>query len=421
MTPLPEDWREVALADLGTWYGGGTPSKARPDFWAQGTIPWLSPKDMGGDVVCSTQDRITEAAVTGSAVRRVPAGSVALVVRSGILERTLPIAVVPIETTLNQDMRALVPWDGVDPRWIAWVLRSREQGLLRRCRKAGTTVASIETKRLLAEKLVIPPIDEQLRIIEILEDQLSRLDAAQRLTEQAVRRLSRLRDTAAQSALAEARASSVEVQLGDLAEPNRKIAYGVLVPGPHVDDGVPLIRVGDLQDGRIDATAMKRISPAIAGRFQRTFVTGGEVLLSLVGTIGRTAVVPPELAGANVARAVGVLPLAPDAQPDFVSTILSAPEIQRLLNRQAHEVARKTLNLEDVRRLAIPLPGRVEQLEIMDRYRATLDALHRLSVAAEVTLVRARSLQRSLLAAACSGQLAVHTPDLPAKEGLASV
>ena len=70
------------LGTVGTWYGGGTPSKQKPEFWTDGTIPWLSPKDMGRPIVAETEDYITEAAVLGSATKLVPANSVALVVRS---------------------------------------------------------------------------------------------------------------------------------------------------------------------------------------------------------------------------------------------------------------------------------------------------------------------------------------------------
>ena len=173
------NWPMVRLGDLGQWFGGGTPSKARSDFWQDGTVPWLSPKDMGHDVLSGTQDLITQAAVEGSAVRRVPAGSVAIVVRSGILERTLPIAVVPFETTLNQDMKALSPHKGVESSWVAWALRSREQRILSDTRKAGTTVASIEFSRLLRLQIPLPDVAEQRRIVAILEEHLSDLDDAQ--------------------------------------------------------------------------------------------------------------------------------------------------------------------------------------------------------------------------------------------------
>ncbi len=171
-------WTTVALRDIGRWSGGGTPSKGRPEFWTEGTIPWLSPKDMRGEVLHDTKDHITPEAVVQSAARLVPSGSVAVVTRSGILERTLPVAYVPFETTLNQDLRAVVARPDVDPRWIAWGLRRYEREILATTRKAGTTVASIEVPRLMAFPLPVPRLQEQRRIVEILEEHLSHLDAA---------------------------------------------------------------------------------------------------------------------------------------------------------------------------------------------------------------------------------------------------
>ena len=190
-------WPKVPLKDLGTWTGGGTPSKVVPAFWTAGTIPWLSPKDMGANTLAGTKDHITATAVQGSSVKIVPAGSVVVVVRSGILERTLPVALVPFETTLNQDMKAVTPRNDVDARWIAWGLRAFESELLRDTRKAGTTVASIEMARFNSFTLPVPPLREQRRIVEILEDHLSRLDAAERELNHARTRLHQMLATAA--------------------------------------------------------------------------------------------------------------------------------------------------------------------------------------------------------------------------------
>jgi type I restriction enzyme S subunit len=117
VTDLPATWAWRALADLGEWCGGGTPSKQRSDFWDWGSIPWVSPKDMKSHRLADTQDHITRAAVEGSAAKLFPAKSIALVVRSGILEHTLPVALVPFEATANQDMRVLAPEPDINSDW----------------------------------------------------------------------------------------------------------------------------------------------------------------------------------------------------------------------------------------------------------------------------------------------------------------
>jgi type I restriction enzyme S subunit len=159
----------VPLKELGDWYGGGTPSKSNPAFWTDGDVPWLSPKDMGPEVLHGTQDHVTSEAVSGSSTKLVPAGSVAVVTRSGILERTIPVSIVPFATTMNQDM-AVVPRAGIDHAGSPG-----GYGLLNAtyCEIPAKRVPRLprsEMPRWYGFKLPVPPLEEQRRIVAILED-----------------------------------------------------------------------------------------------------------------------------------------------------------------------------------------------------------------------------------------------------------
>ena len=196
---------------------------------------------------------------------------------------------------------------------------------------------------------------------------------------------------------------------------DRKCSYGVLVPGPDVEDGVPLIRIGDIQDGRIEASGLKRISKSIADAFGKTYLRGGEVLISLVGTIGRTAVVPETLAGANVARAIGVLPVTALVMPHWVEMWFRSPTVRALTIGKAHEVARKTLNLEDVRAAPVALPPVDEQRRI----QAAVDAAESVATKVETTLAlqttRMSRMRQGVLKWAFQGKLVDQDPmDEPA-------
>jgi type I restriction enzyme S subunit len=87
------------LRDLGEWRGGNTPSKANAAYWTDGTIPWVSPKDMKVDEITSSEDRVSKAALEEGRVALVPEGSVLVVTRSGILAHTLPVAVTKMPVT----------------------------------------------------------------------------------------------------------------------------------------------------------------------------------------------------------------------------------------------------------------------------------------------------------------------------------
>src|SRR3712207_1495683 len=133
MTDLPPGWEWTTLGEVGKWTGGATPSKSNSAFWANGTIPWISPKDVGFSTIAKSVDHITEEALAASSVRLIPPNSIVIVVRSGILERTVPTAIVPFATTLNQDLKALTPYSGISYKWIAHCLRAFEGKIMSEC------------------------------------------------------------------------------------------------------------------------------------------------------------------------------------------------------------------------------------------------------------------------------------------------
>lgn len=151
--------------------------------------------------------------------------------------------------------------------------------------------------------------------------------------------------------------------LESCAMPN-SISYGVVQPGTHVEGGVPIIRVNNFHDIRIDLSEVMRISPEIEAKYGRTRLAGGEVLLTLVGSVGQVAVVPKELEGFNVARAVGVIHPLPHLSPEWIALCLRSSLSQHLLNSRANTTVQTTINLKDVRALPIPIPPQAERHNI---------------------------------------------------------
>jgi type I restriction enzyme S subunit len=90
--------------------------------------------------------------------------------------------------------------------------------------------------------------------------------------------------------------------LGQLTATTRPICYGVLKPGPYVEGGVPLLRIVDMAGHVVAQSGYHRISSTLDSEFHRSRLRGGEVLLSIQGTVGRVATVPAALAGANISR-----------------------------------------------------------------------------------------------------------------------
>lgn len=155
--------------------GGGTPSKDVPDFW-NGDIPWVSPKDMKSSPVTDSEDHITRAALRGSPTSVIPTGCVLIVVRSGILQRTIPTAINDVPVALNQDLKALI-CHGIRPRFLYYLITGLESRLLHEWRKVGATVESLEMRLVLDTVLAVPPERLQDAISDYLDRKLKRLAA----------------------------------------------------------------------------------------------------------------------------------------------------------------------------------------------------------------------------------------------------
>lgn len=144
---IPKKWEIRTLDSLGRWAGGKTPSKANPEFWTPPVSLWVTPKDVKDTAVASTEEKLS---MIGSSIMEIfPAGSLLVVGRSGILRHTLPVAIATSPFTINQDLKVLVPNNQANEptaQFLLLILLSRDEDILRRCVKVGTTVESIDWK-----------------------------------------------------------------------------------------------------------------------------------------------------------------------------------------------------------------------------------------------------------------------------------
>ena len=164
----PVSW--IPLREFGVWSGGGTPSKSRADYWDEGNIPWITPKDMRSSKIQNSMMNVTDRAVRESNVKLIEAPSIALVVRSSILQHTFPVAQINVGATFNQDMKTLVvDSDRFERRYIYYALSANGQEILRQTSKQGGSVNSLVVPRLMDFEIPVPALDEQQRIADLLD------------------------------------------------------------------------------------------------------------------------------------------------------------------------------------------------------------------------------------------------------------
>lgn len=438
---------------LGRWVGGGTPSKANPLYWTDGTIPWVSAKDMKTAVIRTTVDNITEEAVRNSAAKRVPAGSVLCVMRSGILAHTFPVAVNEVEVTINQDLRALVVRDDVSAEYVAHFLRFSASDILRSCSKHGTTVASVEASRLNRVLVPLPDLDTQRRIAACVDEVFDEIDDGEEELQRARHELETFRKSLLKAAVtgdltAGWRAANPPSETGEEflqriqderqerwgADPKNRgkrykeaasaagdlpfkppagwacaslgqladIVTGATPPSTQPEcfgDVAPFFTPGDLV-GPFVTEARRSLSSA--GLTAVRPIPAGSVLVTCIGaTIGKLAM--SGVAGATNQQINAVVPMT-DALGEWIHGWLRSPFGQHEIIDRASSTTMPILNKGDFSRIPIPLPPLDEITTIaaeLEKDWAASDAL----IADLAGRAAAGELRESILAAAFRGEL----------------
>ncbi len=159
-------WPNTSISSVATIVGGGTPARTDHTYYG-GEIPWITPKDMKAWNINRSKVFLTPLGLANSPAKLVPEGSVLIVVRSGVLKHTLPIGIARTPVTLNQDMKALVCSNSILPEYLARFIQWRSSQILTWVR--ATTADNFPVEQLKDLRIPIPPIDEQRRIADILD------------------------------------------------------------------------------------------------------------------------------------------------------------------------------------------------------------------------------------------------------------
>jgi type I restriction enzyme, S subunit len=190
------------------------------------------------------------------------------------------------------------------------------------------------------------------------------------------------------------------VSLADLTA-HRPICYGVLKPGPRQTRGIPLIRITDISADVVDESDIYLITERLSQEFSRSVLQGGEVLLSIQGTIGRTAICPKHLAGANVSRTLAVIDPDERVTREFLRFWL----LSRNGRFPVCGSTRASLNIGVIRELPAPLPPLPEQHRIVEKIEELFSDLDAGVASLQRAKANLKRYRASVLKSAVEGRL----------------
>jgi len=171
----PKGWETERLEGLVKVVSGATPSKSNDAYWI-GDFPWVSPKDMKSVEIGSSIDHINQVVFERENLKKLPVGSVLIVVRGMILAHTVPVGITTAEVAINQDIKAFISSGGVLPEFLLWFLLSQHVNLLSKVTTAAHGTKRFDMADLLNLPVFVPDIEVQRKFVSIARSYKATLD-----------------------------------------------------------------------------------------------------------------------------------------------------------------------------------------------------------------------------------------------------
>ena len=184
------------------------------------------------------------------------------------------------------------------------------------------------------------------------------------------------------------------------------VLYGILQPGPDTPGGIPYVRPTEISEDVIDLSSIRRTTPEIAGKYKRSVLKPDDIILSIVGTTGKVAIVPTELDGGNITQSSVRIRVKPEQTTHrYIAWALRSPVLTRQYDKHRLGTAVPRLNVAHVRALEIPVAPLPEQRRIVAEIEKQFTRLEAGGAALRRVQANLHRYRAAVLKAACEGRL----------------
>ena len=414
---IPDTWLWVRLVDIGDIVGGGTPKTSEVSFWENGTISWITPADMRGlgKYVSCGMRKITNAGLEKSSARLLPKGTV-------IYSSRAPIGYIAIalnELCTNQGFKSVIPFNVELSEYLYYCLISQTQNIISRA--SGTTFKEISGGEFGQTIIPIPPLAEQKRIVAKIEELLPYIEKYDKAYSKLTVFNKKFPEDMQKSILQYAMQGKLVEQMAEegtgeelycqiQAEKEKLIKDGKIKkekrlpeileneipfdipkswkwvklnsivtiitdgdhqPPPQVDTGIPFLVISNMSQGNLSFINTRNVSQEYYDNLQEARKPqSGDILFTVTGSYGIVILVKTDKKFC-VQRHIAIIK-KPFVSADYLVKCLSAPFSYKQCKEKATGTAQKTVGLDTLRNLILPLPPLAEQERIVAKLEKVL-------------------------------------------------
>ncbi|MPZ67987.1 MAG: hypothetical protein GEU71_00470 [Actinobacteria bacterium] len=297
----------------------------------------------------------------------------------------------------------------VDSAFLAWVLRSDSARQHFTAMANGITRFAIGYSDIGSLSIPLPPLDRQQAIARILDEEAAKIDALIEMKD----KLKDLLHDETETLLAmrlwpDPLPSNWRMTpLMRLTQSDRPIMYGIVLPGPNVTTGVPLVKGGDVSNGRLNLDVLNKTGYEIEAPFARARLKGGDVVLTIRGKYGDCALVPDQLLGANITQDIARISPRKSVNGLWLLRVLQSRPIREKISNEALGAAVQGVNIRDVKRYRVPVPPLDEQGALVAEIERHLKRVTEISAQLDAARTKLVEYRAAFITAAVTGEIDV--------------
>ncbi len=398
---IPKDWEASTIGDNSKWMSGGTPRRTNTEFW-RGDIPWISGSTLKLAEISTSDQFLTKEAVSiGS--KMAPVESTLLLVRGSALHNEIRAGLVIAPVSFNQDVKALIPYETVEPKFLTYYILGQSDALLKLVSSAGNSAGVLDTKLVQGFKFFKPPIVEQRAIAAALSD----VDALLAKHGQLIAKKQGLKQAAMQQLLTgQTRlpgfSGDWEVKrLGEIAEVKTGPFGSALHESDYVQVGTPIITVEHLGEFGVTRQNLPLVSDSDCKRLRSYALEFGDIVFSRVGSVDRNALISEEEVGWLFSgRLLRVRPDKTRVFAPYLSFQFHTEKFKNAVLTLAVGQTMASLNTKILKSMFVSLPKIDEQTAIA----AVLSDLDAEIVALEERQTKTRALKQGMMQELLTGR-----------------
>lgn len=167
---IPDSWEWCKLGWIGDWGAGATPAKGTPEFYTNGTIPWLRTGELNNGIVTDSEIKVTPYALQNCSLRECKVGDVLIAMYGATIGK---VAIAGIELTTNQACCACTPYQLYN-KYLLYYLMANKQRFIDL--GEGGAQPNISREKIVAFPFPLPPLAEQKRIVAKIEELLPKVE-----------------------------------------------------------------------------------------------------------------------------------------------------------------------------------------------------------------------------------------------------